>query len=187
MYRTQVYSSEKKDVQMVTQTWLEAAAYPNQADAQAAVRELRNNSFDEQSISILYTDAGHTIKAGAINGAIWGGVLGALFGFLFPLAGLLITAGPIVGILASGATLAAAGALTVGSLGALVAALVQLGMPEEIATDLADHMHKGDALVIVHAPNEEAAALARSILMAHHPRPGVGRESSGVVSVTPQA
>ncbi len=29
-----------------------------------------------------------------------------------------------------------------GSLGALVAALVQLGMPEEIATDLVEHMHK---------------------------------------------
>jgi hypothetical protein len=172
---------------MVTQTWIEAAAFPNSPDAQAAVNELRSNGFDEQSISILYTDAGHTIKAGAINGAIWGGVLGALFGFLFPPAGLLIAAGPIVGILASGATLAAAGALTVGSLGALVAALVQLGMPEEIATDLVEHMHKGDALVIVHAPNEEAAALARSILAAHHPRPGVGRQSGGVVSVTPQA
>ncbi len=69
---------------MVTQTWIEAAAYPNQEDAQAAVRELLNNGFDEQSVSVLYTDAGHTIKAGAINGAIWGGVLGALFGFLFP-------------------------------------------------------------------------------------------------------
>ena len=172
---------------MVTQTWLEAAAYPNQADAQAAVEELKSKGFDENLISIVYTDAGHTIRAGLLCGAIWGGVLGALFGFLFPPAGLLIAAGPIVGILASGATLAAAGALTVGSLGALVAALVQLGMPEEIATDLVEHMHKGDALVIVHAPNEEAAALACSILAAHHPRPGVGRGAGGVVSVTSQA
>ena len=114
---------------MVTQTWLEAASYPNPADAQAAVDELKNNGFDESLISIVYTDAGHNIKAGLISGAFWGGVLGALFGFLFPPVGLLIAAGPIVGILASGASLAAAGALTVGSLGALVAALVQLGLP----------------------------------------------------------
>ena len=106
---------------MVSQTWLEAAAFPNPTDAQAAVNELRSNGFDEDQISIVYTDRGHTIKAGLINGAIWGGALGALFGFLFPPAGLLIAAGPIVGVLASGASLAAAGALTVGSLSALVA------------------------------------------------------------------
>ena len=46
---------------MVTQTWLEAASYPNQADAQAAVDELKNNGFDESLISIVYTDAGHNI------------------------------------------------------------------------------------------------------------------------------
>ena len=170
---------------MVTQTWLEAASYPNQADARAAVDELKSNGFDESLISIVYTDAGHNIRAGLISGAIWGGVLGALFGFLFPPIGLLIAAGPIVGILASGASLAAAGALTVGSLGALVAALVQLGLPREMATSLGEHIHKGDALVIVHALNEEQAALARNILAAHNPRPGIGQVSSGVVSVTP--
>jgi len=170
---------------MVTQTWLEAAAYPNPDDAQAAVDDLKKNGFDESLISIVYTDAGHTIKAGLINGAVWGGVLGALFGFLFPPVGLLIAAGPIVGVLASGATLAAAGALTVGSLSALIAALVQLGMPREIATSLGEHVHKGDALVIVHAVNEEQAALARNVLAAHNPRPGVGQVQSGVVSVTP--
>jgi hypothetical protein len=172
---------------MVTQTWIEAAAYPNPEDAQAVVRELMNNGFDEQSVSVLYTDAGHTIKAGAINGAIWGGVLGALFGFLFPPIGLLVAAGPIVGILASGAGLAAAGALTVGALGGLVAGLVQLGMPEESATRLGEHVHKGDTLVIVHAMNEEAAARARSILAARNPRPEAGQTPSGVVSVAPTA
>lgn len=169
---------------MVTQTWLEAASYPNQADARAAVDELKSNGFDESLISVVYTDAGHNVKAGLISGAIWGGVLGALFGFLFPPIGLLIAAGPIVGILASGATLAAAGALTVGSMSALIAALIQLGMPEEMATSLGEHVHKGDALVVVHALNEEQAALARKILAAHNPRPGVGQVSNGVVSVT---
>ena len=172
---------------MVAQTWLEAAAFPNPADAQAAVDELKSKGFDENLISVVYTDAGHTIRAGLLSGAIWGGVLGALFGFLFPPAGLLIAAGPIVGVLASGATLAAAGALTVGSLSALISALIQLGMPEEVATNLGEHIHKGDALVIVHALNEEQAALARSVLAAHNPRPAVAQQAGGVVSVAPQA
>lgn len=171
---------------MVTQAWLEAATYPNPADAQAAVNDLKNNGFDEQSISVVYTDPASTVKTGAVSGAIWGGVLGALFGFLFPPAGMLIAAGPILGVLASGATLAAAGALTVGSLGALTAALVHLGLPEEIATGLGEHVHKGDALVVVAAPNEELAEIARRILAAHNPRPEVRRESGGVVSVSPQ-
>jgi hypothetical protein len=172
---------------MVTQIWLEAAAFPKQEDAQAAVNELRSNGFDEDSISVIYTDTGHTAKAGLISGAIWGGVLGALFGFLFPPVGLLVAAGPIVGVLASGATLAAAGALTVGSLSALIAALIQLGMPREIANSLGEHVHKGDTLVIVHARNEEAAALARRILASHNPRPALGEAPGGVVSVAPQA
>ena len=69
----------------------------NWAVAQAAVAELKREGFDERDISVLYTDAGHTIQAGLINGAVWGGVLGALVGLLFPPAGLLVTAGPIWG------------------------------------------------------------------------------------------
>jgi hypothetical protein len=172
---------------MVTQIWLEAAAFPDPQDAQAAVNELKSNGFDEDSISVIYTDTSHTVKAGLISGAIWGGVLGALFGFLFPPVGLLVAAGPIVGVLASGAALGAAGALTVGSLSALIAALIQLGMPREIANSLGEHVHKGDTLIIAHARNEEAAALARRILAAHNPRPTIGQAPGGVVSVASQA
>jgi hypothetical protein len=80
---------------MVAQTWLEAATYPNSADAQAAVADLKRAGFDEQQISVIYTDAEHTVQAGMKTGAIWGGVLGALVGLLFPPVGLLVVAGPI--------------------------------------------------------------------------------------------
>ncbi len=172
---------------MVVQTWLEAATYPQAADAQAAVAELRREGFEEQDISVLYTDAGHTIRAGMVNGALWGGVLGALWGLLFPPIGLLVVAGPILGVFISGVGLAAAGAVTVGALDGLITALVHLGMPREMATRLGERVHKGDALVIVHAASQDQAERARAILAAHHPRGEGAQVPAGVVSVPPTA
>ncbi len=172
---------------MVVQTWLEAATYPQAADAQAAVAELRREGFEEQDISVLYTDAGHTIRAGMVNGALWGGVLGALWGLLFPPIGLLVVAGPILGVFISGVGLAAAGAVTVGALDGLITALVHLGMPREMATRLGERVHKGDALVIVHAASQDRAERARAILAAHHPRGEGAQVPAGVVSVPPTA
>ena len=172
---------------MVAQTWLEAATYAQQDDAQAAVADLRREGFTEQDISVIYTDAGHTVRAGMINGAVWGGVLGALWGLLFPPIGLLVVAGPILGVFLSGAGLAAAGAVTVAALDGLIAALIHLGMPREIATSLGERVHKGDTLVIVHATNPDMAEKARAILVAHHPRMDGTPESDGVVSVSPAA
>src|SRR5258708_26407590 len=114
---------------MVAQTWLEAATYPQAADAQAAVAELKREGFDERDISVLYTDTGHTIQAGLINGAVWGGVLGALVGLLFPPAGLLVAAGPILGAFLSGGGLCAAGAGTVAALDGLISALIHPALP----------------------------------------------------------
>ena len=172
---------------MVAQTWLEAATYPNAEDAQAAVADLRREGFSEQDISVLYTDAGHTIQAGMITGAFWGGVLGALVGLLFPPVGLLVAAGPILGVFLSGVGLGAAGAVTVAALDGLIAALVHLGLPREIATSLGERVQKGDALVIVHATSPDQAERARAILAAHNPRVEGPTQRQGVVSVTPSA
>ncbi len=165
---------------MVAETRIIAAASPKAADAQAAVLGLRQHGFSEHDISVLYTDAGHTIRAGLLSGAVWGGALGALFGLLFPPVGLLIAAGPVVGVLASGAALGAAGALTIGALDGLIAALVQLGLPQEVAAGFGERVHKGDTVVIVHATSAEAAAQARAVLEAHNPR---AEETGGVVAV----
>lgn len=170
---------------MVAQTWLEAATYPQGSDAQAAVADLKREGFTEQEISVIYTDAGHTIRAGMINGAIWGGVLGALWGLLFPPLGLLVVAGPILGVFISGVGVGAAGALTVAALDGLISALIHLGLPQEMATQLGERVHKGDTLVIVHAANQDRAERARAILAAHNPRGEQSTASQGVVSVAP--
>ena len=165
---------------MVTETRIIAAAYPNAADAQAAVLALKQHGFSEHDISVLYTDAGHSIRAGCSAGPL-GRCIRALFGLLFPPVGLLIAAGPIAGVLASGAALGAAGALTVGALDGLISGLVQLGMPKETATELGGLVHKGDTRVIAHASSAETATQAHQVLEAHHPR-AEATPTGGVVS-----
>jgi hypothetical protein len=168
---------------MVSESILVAAAFPKAEDAQAAVRALREHGFGEESISVVYTDAGHTIRAGIVDGALWGGVIGGLFGLLFPPVGLLVVAGPIMGALTSGVSLAAAGAVTVAALDGLIVGLVHVGMPKESATRMGEHVHKGDALVIAHAKDEAAANMAKRIFELHHPRVEGAPESGGVLSV----
>ena len=56
-----------------------------------------------------------------------------------------------------------------------------------MATRLGEHVHKGDALVIVHAASPDLAEQARAILAAHHPRGEGAPEPEGVVSVSPTA
>lgn len=168
---------------MVRTTQLVAAAYPHKEDAQRAASDLKTHGFDESSVSLLFTDTGSTMKAGAIDGAIWGGVFGGLFGLLFPPVGLIVAAGPILGILAAGAAGAALGAVTVAGLEALISALVQAGMPEETATRFGQMVHKGDALLVVHAATPELAARAKETLARYNPRSEGVPDASGVVAV----
>ncbi|MCS6802697.1 MAG: hypothetical protein NZ773_12260 [Dehalococcoidia bacterium] len=168
---------------MVRTTQLVAAAYPKKEDAQRAANELRAHGFDEQSVSLLYTDTGSTMKAGAIDGAIWGGIFGGLFGLLFPPVGLIVAAGPILGILGAGAAGAALGAVTVAGLEAVIAALIQAGLPEETAARFGQMVHKGDALLVVHAATPEQAALAKETLARHNPRGDDAPDGAGVVAV----
>ena len=58
---------------------------------------------------------------------------------LFPPAGLLV-AGPIVGAVTSGAILAAVGAVTEGTFEGVICALIGLGMPKEIATQMGERL-----------------------------------------------
>ena len=170
---------------MVAETRLIAAAYPNPSDAQATVQDLRRAGLSESEVSVVYTDPGHVVKAGLIDGAVWGGVLGGLFGLLFPPVGLLIAAGPILGALTSGVSLAAVGAVTVAAFEGVFSAMVSLGMPRDIATQMGAHLQKGDALVIAHVADGDLAAQAATIMQSHNARSETAPATSGVVSVGP--
>jgi hypothetical protein len=154
---------------MTTESMLVAAAYEKPEDAEAAVRDLGAAGFGQGDISLLYTDKGHLAKEGLVQGAVFGGVVGGLVGLLFPPAGIVVAAGPILGSLASAIVGAGTVAVAGAALYALTNTLIQIGMPKEMADRFGGHVHKGDALVVVHTKPEETAK-AKQVLEAHHPR-----------------
>jgi hypothetical protein len=169
---------------MISETVLVAASYERPADAEAAVKELGGAGFDEQEISLLYTDKGHLAKEGLVEGAAFGGMLGGLVGLLFPPAGIIVAAGPVLGTLASALAGAGATAVAGGALYALTNTLIQVGMPKEMAGRFGENVHKGDTLVIVHA-SAERADQARSVLDTHGPRTSDDSRSAAETGAAP--
>ncbi len=152
-----------------TESALVAAAFPNKADAEAAVKELGDAGFGQGSISLVYTDPGTVVKEGLLEGAVFGGMVGGLVGLLFPPLGLLIAAGPVLGTLASAISGAVPLTVAGAAIGGVASGLVALGMPQEMADRFGQHIHKGDALVVVHTSTDDAPRVRR-ILEAHAPR-----------------
>ena len=154
---------------MVSESMLVAAAFPQPEDAEAAVKELGQAGFGEGDISLMYTDPRRVTEQGLVQGAIFGGVVGGLVGLLFPPVGIIVAAGPILGSLASALTSAGTVAVAGAALYGLTNALVAIGMPKEMADRFGGHVHKGDALVVVHTARDDAER-ARALLEQHQPR-----------------
>jgi uncharacterized membrane protein len=135
------------------------AVYQSHSEAESAVKHLKDSSFDLTRLSIVgrdfqtdehvigYYNAGDRVKYWGQSGLFWGSVWGMLFGsafFMVPGVGPLIMAGPIVtwlvGILE--------GAIVVGSLSALGAALYGLGIPENSILQYETAIKAGKFLLI---------------------------------------
>jgi len=114
------------------------------AEAEAAIQSLNRSGFDVKKLSLIgkgyhteehplgFYTTGDRIKAWGGTGAFWGGIWGMLLApavFFFPGFGVVAMAGPFVGVLVG----ALEGAIVVGGLSALGAALTQIGIPREQA------------------------------------------------------
>jgi uncharacterized protein (TIGR02271 family) len=142
--------------------------FSDRADAQRAVRELRDAAFREDQIGILARDgdvdqvterassghAGAGAAAGAMAGAGVGGLwaLGIAAGML-PAIGPVIAGGLFASLLASAATGAAAGGIA----GALIGA----GVPDEEAEQYEEPFRAGRTLVTVREGGSRAADILR--------------------------
>jgi hypothetical protein len=145
-------------------------------EADEAIRSLSKSGFDMKKLSLIgkgyhsdeqpigfYTTADR-IKTWGGTGAFWGGIWGVLLTpavFVLPGLGLVALAGPIVGALVA----ALEGAVVVGGLSALGAALTTIGVPKNQIIKYATALKADKYVLLVHG-NTADAAQARSVLTA---------------------
>ena len=143
-------------------------------EAEEAIQSLNRSGFDVKKLSLVgkgyhteehplgFYTAGDRIKTWGGTGAFWGGIWGLLLGpalFFLPGLGLMAMAGPVVTALVS--TLE--GAVVVGGLSALGAALTQIGVPKDQVIKYETALKVDKYILMVHG-NEEEKAKARAVL-----------------------
>ena len=129
--------------------------------AEEAIHCLSHSGFDMKKLSLVgkgfhseeqplgFYTSGDKIRAWGGAGAFWGGIWGLLLApavLLLPGVGLLAMAGPVVSALVG----AIEGAVVVGGLSALGAALTEIGVPKEQAIKYETELKVDKYLLIVH-------------------------------------
>ena len=137
--------------------------YRTHSDVDAAVRALERTGFDMKRLSVVgrgyhsdqqpvgYYNAGDRMLHWGKFGAFWGGIWGLLFGsafFWIPGVGPLLLGGPLVAALVG----ALEGAVVVGGLSALGAALYSIGIPKDSVIEYETAVNADKYLLIVHGP-----------------------------------
>lgn len=144
--------------------------------ASQIVAELRRRGFDDDAISVLYSDKGTTrdfahttcskAPEGAVAGAGTGGVLGAALGWFVGVGSLAVPGvGPFV---AAGPILSALGGVGLGvTIGGIAGALVGYGIPEFEAKRYEGKVVGGGILVSVHVESRADRQRAYAVFARH--------------------
>ena len=148
--------------------------FDTHAAAEEAIRTLGQSGFDMKKLSLVgkgyhseekpmgFYTTGDRIKAWGSSGAFWGGIWGMLLApavFVLPGLGVVGMAGPIVATLVG----ALEGAVVVGGLSALGAALTQIGVPKDQIIKYEAALKVDKYLLVVHGSAEDQEK-ARSVL-----------------------
>jgi len=143
-------------------------------EAETSIKELQQSGFDMKKLSIVgkdyhseehvvgYYNIGDRMKFWGKQGAFWGGFWGLLFGsalFVIPGVGSLVVFGPLVGWIVG----ALEGAVVIGGLSALAAALYSIGIPKDSSIVYETAITSDKFLVIAHGTADEVSK-AKSIL-----------------------
>ncbi len=152
------------------------AVFGEHSGAENAIRELKKAGFDIRRFSIVGRDfhtednvvgfytTGDRMKYWGKMGAFWGGLWGLLVGAAFliiPGVGPVVVAGPV----ASWIIGALEGAIFVGGVSVLGAALVSVGIPRDRALKYESSVKAGKFLLISHGTPAEAERV-RNVLDA---------------------
>jgi uncharacterized membrane protein len=150
------------------------AIYPTHEEAEKAVKKLQESGYDMKTLSIIgrdyhteenvigYYNIGDRMQHWGGMGAFWGSIWGILFGsafFIIPGVGPLLIAGSFVAILVG----ALEGAVIVGGLSALGAALASIGIPDNSILEYETEVKAGKFMLIAHNTDTEIAK-AKEIL-----------------------
>jgi hypothetical protein len=148
--------------------------FDTHAAAEEAIRTLGQSGFDMKKLSLVgkgyhseekpmgFYTVGDRIKAWGGSGAFWGGIWGMLLApavFVLPGLGVVGMAGPLVATLVG----ALEGAVVVGGLSALGAALTQIGVSKDQVIKYEAALKVDKYLLVVHGSAEDQEK-ARSVL-----------------------
>ncbi len=135
-------------------------------EAEQAIQSLSRAGFDMKKLSLVgkgyhteehpigFYTTGDRIKTWGGMGAFWGGIWGLLFApavFFLPGLGLVAMAGPIVAALVGGIE----GAVVVGGISALGAALTRIGVPNDQVIKYETALKVDKYVLLVHGSTEE--------------------------------
>lgn len=143
-------------------------------EAEEAVKALSKSGYDVKKLSIIgkgyhteetpigFYTLGDRIKTWGGMGAFWGGIWGLLIApavFLLPGFGVVALAGPVVAALVA----ALEGAVLVGGVSAIGAALMQIGVPKDQVMKYETALKVDKYILMVHGSVEEQDK-ARTVL-----------------------
>jgi hypothetical protein len=155
------------------------AIFADHQAAETAVKKLSAAGFAMKNLSVVgkgyHTDekvvgfynVGDRVRFWGKRGAFWGGLWGLFFGGLFmtiPVVGHVV----VLGYLAATAISAIEGAVMVGGLSALGAALYGIGIPKDSVVQYETALKADNFLVMAHGTVEEIAR-AKAILGTANP------------------
>ena len=148
------------------------ATFNTHTEAEDAVKEVQKAGFDMKKLSIVgkdyhsdehvvgYYNMGDRAKNWGKLGAFWGGLWGLLFGsafFLIPGIGPILVAGPLVGLIIG----ALEGAVVIGGLSAIGAALFGIGIPKDSIVLYETSLKANKFLLIDHGSFEEMEQICK--------------------------
>jgi hypothetical protein len=148
--------------------------FDTRVQAEEAIHTLNKAGFDIKQLSLIgkgyhseehalgFYTSGDRIKSWGSAGAFWGGIWGLLLApavFFLPGIGLIALAGPMVAALVG----ALEGAVVVGGLSALGAALTQIGVPEDQVIKFETALKVDKYVLMVHGTAAEVKK-AREVL-----------------------
>lgn len=154
--------------------------FDNHAAAEDAIRSLGKSGFDLKLLSLVgkgyhseekpmgFYTTGDRIKAWGGTGAFWGGIWGLLLApavFVLPGLGLVGMAGPLVATLVGGLE----GAVVVGGLSAIGAALTQVGVPHDQVIKYEAALKVDKYLLVVHGNAADQEKAGRVLAQARSP------------------